>query len=55
LSEMVDRARNILGNASADDIRSNTKLKRTIQSGMAEIETVIETVLNRPRRKIVMD
>jgi hypothetical protein len=55
LAELVRRAQAILGNESADDIRSNGHVKERIRAGMEEVETAMAEVLDRPRRKIVMN
>jgi hypothetical protein len=55
LSELVNRAQAVLKGSSADQIRSNDKLKDNIRSGMSDIEHAMHTLFNRPKRKIVMD
>ncbi len=55
LTELVNRAQAVLKGSSVDQIRSNNTLKENIRSGMTDIETAIEQIFNRPRRKIVMD
>ena len=55
LTELVGRAEAILGGKSVEAIRSNDQLKQQIRNGMAEVETSMEDILSRPRRRIVMD
>lgn len=55
LAQLVERAQAILGDVSADQIRSNQDIKDTIRAGMVDIEEAMSQALNRPRRKIVMD
>lgn len=55
LTTLVNRAQAVLNGTHVDQIRSNENLKENIRSGMADIETTIEQLFNRPRRKIVMD
>jgi len=55
LAQLVERAQAILGNVSADQIRSSQDIKDTIRAGMVGIEEAMAKALNRPRRKIVMD
>jgi len=55
LTELVGRAEAILGGKSVEAIRSNDQLKEQIRNGMAEVETSMEDILYRPRRRIVMD
>ena len=55
LAQLVDRARAVLGGNTADIIRSNDQLKEQIRDGMAEVEKAMDEMLERPRRKIVMD
>ena len=55
LTDLVNRAQAVLKGSSADQIRSNDKLKDSIRSGMSDIEHAMHTLFNRPKRKIVMD
>jgi len=55
LSQLVNRAQSILNGTSTNHIRSDTRLKETIRSGMADIEDTIIEAFNRPRRQIIMD
>jgi hypothetical protein len=55
LTTLVNKAQAVLGGSSADQIRSSTHLKENIRSGMADIESALSQVFNRPRRKIIMD
>jgi hypothetical protein len=55
LAQLVERAQALLGDVSAENIRSNGHVKETIRTGMAEIENAMGIALARPRRKIVMD
>ncbi len=55
LAELVDKAQAVLGGVSAERLRDSGYLKERIRTGMAAIETTMETALARPRRKIVMD
>jgi hypothetical protein len=54
LSELVSQAQSLLQDASADSVRSNDVLKKRIKTGMEGIETAIEEVFVRPRRKVIM-
>jgi len=55
LAQLVTRAREVLGDTSPDDVRSDEFLRERIRSGMAEVEVAMADILNRPRRKIIMD
>ena len=55
LAQLVERAQAVLGNVSAENIRTNGQIKETIRSGMTEIENSMAVSLARPRRKIVME
>jgi hypothetical protein len=55
LSSLVNKAQAVLDGFSADQIRSSAHLKENIRSGMADIESALSQVFNRPRRKIIMD
>jgi hypothetical protein len=55
LSRLVERAQAVLGDVSAESIRTNNHLKENIRADMAEIENAMAVSLARPRRKIVMD
>lgn len=55
LAQLVEQAQAVLGNTSADQVRSNQDIKNKIRSGMVDIEEAMAQALNRPRRKIVMD
>jgi hypothetical protein len=54
LAELVERAKEILGGETAEDIRSNDHVKERIRSDMEQVESAMAEVLVRPRRKIVM-
>ena len=55
LSGLVSRAQAILAGNDADTIRSSEFLKRRIKEGMQEVESTMEDLVTRPRRKIVMN
>ena len=55
LAQLVERAQAVLGDVSAESIRTNEHLRQNIRAGMADIETAMAEGLIRPRRKIVMD
>jgi hypothetical protein len=55
LAQLVERAQAVLGDVSADQIRSGQDIKDNIRAGMVGIEESMAKALNRPRRKIVMD
>ena len=55
LTELVSRAQEILGGASAESIRSNGNLRQRIAAGMSEVEQAMENILVKPRRKITMN
>jgi len=55
LAQLVERAQAVLGDVSAESIRTNNHLKENVRAGMAGIENAMATSLARPRRKIVMD
>ena len=55
LTELVDRARAVLGGQNATTIRSNDELKEQIRDGMAGVENAMDEMLSRPRRRIVMN
>jgi len=55
LAQLVERAQAVLGNTSANQVRSNQEIKNNIRAGMVDIEEAMAQALNRPRRKIVMD
>jgi hypothetical protein len=55
LAELVSRAQAILGDESADVIRSNDQLKEGIRNGMRKVEMAMADILSRPRRKIIMN
>jgi len=55
LTTLVNRAQAVLNGNNVDQIRSHDNLKEIIRSGMTNIESAIEQIFNRPRRKIVMD
>ena len=55
LARLVERAQAVLGDVSAESIRTNNHLKENIRADMAEIENAMAVSLARPRRKIVMD
>lgn len=54
LSELVERAKSILGDRSPDEIRSNDRFKDRIRDGMQDVEKAMAEILSIPRRKIVM-
>ena len=55
LSELVERAKNILGGRSAEEIRSNGQFKERIRDGMQDVENAMAEILSMPRRRIVMN
>jgi len=55
LAQLVERAQAVLGNTSANQVRSNQEIKNNIRVGMVDIEAAMAQALNRSRRKIVMD
>ena len=55
LAAMVNQAQAILSSRSADQIRSNENMKEEIRTGMADIESAMATLFNRPKRKIIID
>ena len=55
LTSLVNRAQDILNGNNVEQIRSNSILKENIRTGMTDIESEIDKLFNRPRRKIVMD
>jgi len=55
LSQLVERAKAILGGRSAEEIRSNVIFKQRIGDGMLEVENAMVEILTMPRRKIVMN
>lgn len=55
LSLLVDRAKSILGNESAETIRSNEQVKEQIRLGMEGVEKAMAEILSMPRRKIIMN
>ena len=55
LAQLVEHAQAVLGNTSADQVRSNQEIKNSIRAGMVDIEDAMAQALNMPRRKIVMD
>ena len=54
-AELVERTQSILGNRSANTIRSNDQLKQQIARDMQQVEVAMADVLTRPRRKIVLN
>ncbi len=55
LAELVSMAQGVLNGTTADQIRSDSDLKEKIRVDMTEIESSILQLLNRPRRRIVLD
>ena len=55
LAGLVEKAQNVLNGTSPDQIRSDSSLKEKIRVDMTEMESSILELLNRPRRKIVLD
>lgn len=55
LSELVGRAQTVLNGSAPEQLRSNDSLKETVRSNMAEIETAISDLFNRPKRRIIME
>ena len=55
LAELVEKAQGVLNGTSVDQIRSDDNLKEKIRVDMTDIETSVLELLNRPRRKIVLD
>lgn len=55
LSELVERAKDILGGKSAEEIRSNDQFKERIEDGMRDVEKAMAEILSMPRRKIIMN
>jgi hypothetical protein len=55
LAELVERAKSILGGQSAEEIRSNDRLKERIRDGMQDVETAMAEILSLPRRRIIMN
>ena len=55
LAELVERAKAILGGQSAQDIRSDERLKERVRDGMQDVEKAIGDILSMPRRRIIMN
>ena len=55
LSELVERAKGILGGKSAEEIRGNDRFKKRIREGMEDVEKAMAEILSMPRRKIIMN
>jgi hypothetical protein len=55
LSELVERAKVILGGKSAEEIRSNDRFKDRIREGMQDVEKAMAEILSMPRRRIIMN
>lgn len=55
LTELVERAKDILGGRSAEEIRSNDQFKERIKDGMQDVEKAMDEILSMPRRKIIMN
>jgi len=55
LAGLVNRAQEVLAGANPDVIRSSASLRDSIREGMAQIDTSMEELLSRPRRKIIMN
>ena len=54
LSELVERAKGILGGKSAEEIRGNDRFKERIREGMEDVEKAMAEILSMPRRMIIM-
>jgi len=54
LSELVERAKGILGGKSAEEIRGNDRFKKRIREGMEDVEKAMAEILSMPRRRIIM-
>ena len=54
LTELVERAKEILGGHPVEAIRSNDDLKDRIGAGMGAVEKAMAEILSMPRRKIIM-
>ena len=54
LSELVERAKGILGGKSAEEIRGNDQFKKRIREGMEDVEKAMAEILSMPRRRIIM-
>jgi len=55
LSELVERAKDILGGKSAEEIRTNDQFKERIRDGMQDVEKAMAEILSMPRRRIIMN
>jgi len=55
LAGLVNKAQEVLAGANPDVIRNSNRLRGTIHDGMAQIDSSMEELLARPRRKIVMN
>ncbi len=55
LAQLVTRAREVLSGSSPEDVRSDESLRTSIRAGMQDVEVTMADILDRPRRKIVMD
>jgi len=55
LAGLVNKAQEVLAGANPDVIRSSVSLRDSIREGMAQIDTSMEELLSRPRRKIIMN
>lgn len=55
LAELVSRAQALLGSRSAAEIRSNEGLKDRIRCDMEAVETAMAEIMDRPRRKIILN
>ena len=55
LAGLVNKAQEVLAGANPDVIRNSNQLRGTIQQGMSQIDSSMEELLSRPRRKIVMN
>ncbi len=55
LSELVEKAQAVLGNRTAEDLRSSSTLRESVRESMSSIEDAMQEAFNRPRRRIVMD
>ena len=54
LDQLVNRAQKVLSGANPDAIRSSATLQKTIRDGMGQIDTAMDEMMSRPRRKIIM-
>lgn len=52
LKDLVNQAQKVLNGTSTDGIRSDSQIKESIRTGMADIKSSIEEAFKRPRRKL---